>query len=59
MKKKAEPLDPVNTTVAEGVKIKFDTSIQPLDLSLDFGRNDLNEAVGKIQDKINELIKKQ
>lgn len=32
--------------------------IQPLGLSLDVGREDLNENFRKIQEKINELINK-
>lgn len=36
-----------------------ETGIAPLALSLDFGREDLNQVFGKLQDKINELIKKQ
>jgi hypothetical protein len=34
------------------------TEITPLALSLEFGRHDLNDAVGKLQEKINEIIRR-
>lgn len=45
-------------SVKEVEKVKSATQIAPLELSLDFGREDLNQMVGKLQEKINEIIKK-
>lgn len=61
MKKKLKEIrpefNPVSSTVSENVVLVPD-EIKPLDLNVDLGRTDLNELVGKIQDKINELVKK-
>lgn len=57
MKKKTEVNESTNSTIPEA-KFVIVHGVQPLELSLDFGRADLNEAVGKLQDKINEIIGK-
>jgi len=38
--------------------IEFEQPIQRLELNIDLGRQDLNDVVGKLRDKINELIEK-
>lgn len=39
-------------------QIIFEVETKPIELSLDLGRQDLNENFTKIQEKINEIIKK-
>lgn len=59
MKKTIKPIEPVSTTVHPEVDVKFETEIKPLELNPNLGRDDLNEAFKKVEDKINELIRKQ
>lgn len=55
---KTEIQNTVNSSIPESVNLVFNPQIEPLELSIDFGRQDLNDAVGKLQAKLNEVIKK-
>ena len=61
MKKKQLGAVEVKTEVATTnpyIEVTLVNSIQPLGLNLDVGRQDLDDNFRKIQEKINELIRK-
>ncbi len=47
----------VDTTMQPEVKLVWD-QVLPLELNVDFNRQDLNEAFKKVETKLNEVIKK-
>ncbi len=51
-------VDKVTNSTNPHIKPIFNPKIEPLGLNLDLGRQDLNENFHKIQEKINELIRK-
>jgi len=61
--KKADFTEPIldsamaSVTTDEKVVVKSDF-IALLELNIDLGRQDLNNMVGKLEDKINELVRK-
>lgn len=46
-----------NTDATADIKVSI-VGIQPLELHADLGRQDLNEIFKKVEDKINEIIRK-
>lgn len=60
MKKKIETeVNATTNSTDPELSKKLVYGISPLELTIDLGRHDLNDVVGKLQDKINELIRKQ
>lgn len=51
-------VDEVTNSTNPDIKILYPALIVPLELNVDLGRQDLNDVVGKLQEKINELVTK-
>lgn len=58
MKKKEIVKEEESSDIISRMVLDTPSDITPLDLNIDLGRTDLNDLVGKIQDKINELVRK-
>lgn len=51
-------IDANTNSTSANLPVVFEQSITPLELNPNLGRQDLNEMVERLQEKINEIIKK-